>query len=129
MAEREVQLEVPGSPSPSHVVMTDAQPTTAKAVSHRESASSPVSSERFSLMVSLLNEARRAGRPQMLRSQLSVQLKQHNPDVFVTAGVFKFKDYAALAEQHGVVELGGSEGSAWIALRPEWYSQGRDSEP
>jgi hypothetical protein len=45
-----------------------------------------------------------------------------NGSTYKAAGVAKFSQYVALAEKQGIVEIGGSEGTAWIALKPEWYN-------
>ena len=67
-------------------------------------------------MVDILQEAHVNGTRTMLRSALAIQLKQRDPNVYQLAGVSKFKEYAAVAEHLGIVELGGAQGGAWIAL-------------
>ncbi|EKM55732.1 uncharacterized protein PHACADRAFT_184504 [Phanerochaete carnosa HHB-10118-sp] len=79
----------------------------------------------FQSLVDVLDSARRAGQTKMLRSHLAIQLTKRNERVYRDAGVTKFKEFAALAQQQGIIELGGSEGSAWIALLPPWYGRGR----
>jgi hypothetical protein len=81
----------------------------------------------FSLMITLLDYCRIAGNPRMLRGTLAIRLVQQNPQVYKQAGVQKFKEYAALAEKRGIVELGGSQGDAWISLLPKWYRRGRSA--
>ncbi|KAJ3553458.1 hypothetical protein NM688_g3604 [Phlebia brevispora] len=71
----------------------------------------------FMHMVEILDNAHREGLPRLLRSHVAVQLTQRNPTIYQEAGVTKFKDYAALAERLGLVELGGLQGTAWIALK------------
>jgi len=45
-----------------------------------------------------------------------------NGSTYKAAGVAKFSQYVALAEKQGIVEIGGSEGTAWIALKRDWYN-------
>lgn len=79
----------------------------------------------FQSLVDVLDSARRMGQVRMLRSHLAIQLTKQNERVYRDAGVTKFKEFAALAKQQGIVELGGSEGSAWISLLPSWHGRGR----
>lgn len=74
----------------------------------------------FVQMVDILETAHREGRPRLLRSHVAVQLVQRTPTIYQQAGVDKFKDYAAFAERLGLVELGGIQGTAWIALGPSY---------
>ena len=67
-------------------------------------------------MLEVLEDARREGQPSLLRSHVALQLTRRNPAVYQEAGVTKFKDYAALAESMGLIELGGFQGTAWISL-------------
>jgi hypothetical protein len=43
-----------------------------------------------------------------------------NGNTYRQAGVLKFGQYVALAEKAGIVELGGSESTAWIGLMSPW---------
>ncbi|KAI0683641.1 hypothetical protein BC835DRAFT_731267 [Cytidiella melzeri] len=79
----------------------------------------------FLQLIRILDDARLAGTPRMLRTNVAVQLKTYNQNVYTEAGVTRFKDYAALAEERGIVILGGVMGSAWIALHSNWYGRGR----
>ncbi|KAK0210566.1 NYN domain-containing protein [Desarmillaria ectypa] len=76
---------------------------------------------RFYGLVKLLETHRRNGAPRPFRSIIAVELVQLDKAVYKKAGVEKFKQYVALAESEGVVELGGMEGGAWIGLRTDWY--------
>jgi hypothetical protein len=58
------------------------------------------------------------GRSQVLRSRVGEDLKHEN--VYQEAGVKRFKEYIALAESDGVVQMGGSGGCAWVSLHPKW---------
>ena len=63
----------------------------------------------------------------MLRSAAALQLVAKNERVYQDAGVARFREYAALAQQHGIVALGGVEGHAWISLLPPWHGRGQRS--
>jgi hypothetical protein len=48
-------------------------------------------------------------------------LLQYDKDIYTRNGLNKFGEYASLAEQASLIELGGREGQAWIALHPNWF--------
>ncbi|KAJ8588006.1 hypothetical protein M405DRAFT_820514 [Rhizopogon salebrosus TDB-379] len=54
------------------------------------------------------------------RSMIAEALRQYG-DVYKRAGVNTFKDYSMLAQQASLIELGGREGDAWIALHPNLF--------
>ncbi|OJA11526.1 hypothetical protein AZE42_12092 [Rhizopogon vesiculosus] len=54
---------------------------------------------------------------------IAYTLLQYDGDVYKRMGVNKFRDYASLAEQASLIELGGSEGNAWMALHPIWFME------
>ncbi|GJE97096.1 NYN domain-containing protein [Phanerochaete sordida] len=78
----------------------------------------------FQSLIDILDSARRVGQTQLLRSHVAIQLTKRNERVYHTAGVTKFREFAALAAKFGIVELGGQEGNAWIALQPAWHEHG-----
>ncbi|KAK0459536.1 NYN domain-containing protein [Desarmillaria tabescens] len=82
-------------------------------------ASRKVVPVRFSSLVKLLEAHRRNGSPRPFRSVIAVELVQSDKAIYKKAGVEKFKQYVALAESEGIVELGGMEGGAWIGLRTD----------
>lgn len=95
--------------------------------SPQSSASSSIQSPRTSVphqffplvkAIELLCAEKRTERP--LRSNVALKILEVDKRVYNLAGVPKFKQYAELAKQQAIVELGGSEGEAWISLRPEW---------
>ena len=57
------------------------------------------------------------------RSAIAIALLQCDKDVYKRAGVTKFKDYALLAEQASLVELGGLMADAWIMLHPNLFKE------
>ena len=79
----------------------------------------------FQHLIDILDAALRAGQSTLPRSYVSIQLKKRDERVYQAVGVTKFREYAALAKQQGIIELGGSEGHAWISLLPTWHGRGR----
>ncbi|KAH0830501.1 hypothetical protein J3R83DRAFT_1952 [Lanmaoa asiatica] len=75
----------------------------------------------FKPLVRLLLAARERGTTRPSRSIIAVELVQLDKQVYQRAGTSRFRDYTALAEQAGIIELGGSMGDAWIALHPKWF--------
>ena len=75
----------------------------------------------FRILVNTLEFHRSKGFPRPFRSGIAVELAQKDHMVYRKAGVERFGQYVALAEKEGIVALGGTEGGAWIGLRPEWY--------
>ncbi|KAG6376081.1 hypothetical protein JVT61DRAFT_2052 [Boletus reticuloceps] len=74
----------------------------------------------FKPLVHLLLAARESGIFRPSRSTVALALVQSDKQVYQRAGVSKFRDYTALAEQAGIIELGGLGASAWIMLHPNW---------
>lgn len=75
----------------------------------------------FRILVTTLEFHRSKGFPRPFRSGIALELAQKDNMVYRKAGVERFGQYVALAENEGIVALGGKEGGAWIGLRPEWY--------
>ncbi|KAG6884502.1 hypothetical protein C0993_010525 [Termitomyces sp. T159_Od127] len=76
----------------------------------------------FTLLVRRLEYHRSKGFPRPFRSGIALELVSKDNMVYRRAGTERFGQYVALAEKAGIIELGGKEGGAWIALRPEWYN-------
>jgi len=74
------------------------------------------------LIVQLL-QARSKGDMKPGMYSIAFALLQYDKDAYKRAGVNKFGDYALLAERASLIELGGSEGEAWIALHPKWFKK------
>ncbi|OAX31071.1 hypothetical protein K503DRAFT_806395 [Rhizopogon vinicolor AM-OR11-026] len=74
------------------------------------------------LIVQLL-QARSKGDMKPGMYSIAFALLQYDKDAYKRAGVNKFGDYASLAERASLIELGGSEGEAWIALHPKWFKK------
>lgn len=83
----------------------------------------PVVPDEFQRLVQLLENYRLGGTPRPYRSSVALDLVTQDPQVYEKAGFSRFSFYANQASDLGLVKLGGTGGSAWIALH---YSlQGR----
>jgi hypothetical protein len=82
----------------------------------------------FRPLIDQLLLARSKGVVKPGRSIIAIALLQCDKDVYKRAGVAKFKDYALLAEQASLVELGGLLGDAWIALHPNLFKEATTTE-
>lgn len=78
----------------------------------------------FLPLVQVLDRLREAGTDKPLRSHVAIALTKVQPRVYDSAGVLRFKQYADMAKRNGFVDLGGSEGEAWISLLPNWHGLG-----
>ncbi|KAG6831479.1 hypothetical protein H0H87_005046 [Tephrocybe sp. NHM501043] len=76
----------------------------------------------FALLVQRLEFHRSRGFSRPFRSNIAVELATTDNTLYKRAGSERFGQYVALAEKAGIIELGGKEGGAWIALRSEWYN-------
>ncbi|KAF7978123.1 hypothetical protein HWV62_1551 [Athelia sp. TMB] len=74
------------------------------------------SAERFSSLCSVLLRHCVSGSMHPLRTKIAVDLVNQDSQVYIRAGVTKFKEYAALAVEANIVTLGGQMGDAWISL-------------
>lgn len=74
----------------------------------------------FRPLVKLLESYRLKGIPRPLRSAVGLALATEDPWLYKRAGAKKFGPYAALAEEVGLIQLGGKDGNAWISLHPMW---------
>ncbi|KAG8217444.1 hypothetical protein J3R82DRAFT_5589 [Butyriboletus roseoflavus] len=75
----------------------------------------------FEPLINLLLAARESGITRPSRSIIATSLLQFNKRVYQRAGVQKFRDYTALAERAGIIELGHTRDDPWIALHPNWF--------
>ena len=74
----------------------------------------------FKPLIHLLLAARESGITHPSRSIIASDLLQSDSQVYQRAGVSKFRQYTALAEKAGIIELGGKDGD-WITLHPNWF--------
>jgi hypothetical protein len=84
---------------------------------------------KFQPLIHLLLAARENGVTHPTRSVVAVNLVKADKQVYKRLGISRFRDYAALAEEAGLIELGGREGYAWIALHPSWFDEGSVKSP
>lgn len=71
----------------------------------------------FQTLIRVLERFRAMGTLMPLRSAVGSELRQLDPKVYEKAGVKTFKEYSALAEKKGIVELiGGSPGKEKITI-------------
>lgn len=75
----------------------------------------------FEPLVQRLEIYRSQGVLRPFRSKVAVELTTQANGVYRRVGAERFGQYVDMAVKAGIVELGGREGGAWIALRPEWY--------
>jgi len=66
-------------------------------------------------------EARRRSQGQIYvnRSDVGNDLSKHKT-AYSQARVNKFSSYIELAQNAGIVDLGGTGNTQWVMLRPEW---------
>jgi hypothetical protein len=81
----------------------------------------PAVPDKFKILFQCLKTHRSKGTLRPLRGVIALEIA-HSGTTYQQAGVLKFRDYTAMAEKAGIVELGGLEGGAWIALREPWYN-------
>jgi hypothetical protein len=81
----------------------------------------------FEPLVRTLDMYRTQGVLRPFRSRIGAELATQAIGIYRRVGVERFGQYVDLAVKAGIVELGGKDGGAWIALRPasEWYTNGR----
>lgn len=74
----------------------------------------------FEPLVRTLDMYRSQGVLRPSRSKVALELATQANGVYRRVGAERFGQYANMAVKVGVVELGGKEGGAWIALRSEY---------
>ncbi|KAJ7665110.1 NYN domain-containing protein [Mycena polygramma] len=74
----------------------------------------------FKTLIESLNKYRAKGIPRPLRSVIALDIIQNDRKLYERAGVGRFAQYSALAEQAKIITLGGAQASAWISLHPDW---------
>jgi hypothetical protein len=77
----------------------------------------------FLPLINQLLLARSKGDMRPRRSIIPVALHEDDEDVYKLAGVNKFEDYALLAQEASLIELGGSGSEAWISLHPNLFEE------
>jgi hypothetical protein len=77
------------------------------------------------LLVDVLREHWAKGATKPLRSTIAINLTAKDKSVYKKAGVLKFSQYTALAEQAKVILVGGAQATAWISLHPDFQPSGK----
>jgi hypothetical protein len=117
----------PTAPTPSSILpslsLSSATVSTIAQISanSRRPASSVAVPDKFKILVKCLKSHRSRGSLSPLCSKISSEIAE-NGTTYRQAGVSAFGEYVALAENAGIVELGGSALNAWIALKAPWYN-------
>ncbi|KAF7440739.1 hypothetical protein PC9H_001087 [Pleurotus ostreatus] len=105
------------APGPSLINFHLPTPRPSKPPTTPEPARTKLASH-FWPLIDILEEHRRRGIPQPLRSVVAQELQRHN--VYKEAGVTKFREYIALAESAQIVTLGGTSGRDWVSFDSDW---------
>ena len=100
----------------SYSLESTVAPSPLKTANPLQPAPHPTVPDKFSILVQCLKSHRSRGSRRPLRSQIGLEINQ-NGTTYRQAGVLKFSEYVEMAEKAGFVELGGSGGTAWVALR------------
>jgi len=104
----------------SQAVVSAITQSSVKAANPVQPTSFPAVPYKFKVLIQCLKSHRSKGRLRPLRSPIALEI-HHNGITYRQAGVLKFRQYVALAEKAGIIELGGSGLTAWIALKAPWY--------
>ncbi|KAI1790786.1 NYN domain-containing protein [Ganoderma leucocontextum] len=110
----------PPSPTPTGILQgseSSVAPPVDSTILAEETTSIP---RFFHPLVKALEESRLRGALKPLRSWVGLRIP---PGTYAEAKVSSFKQYTAAAEKAGIVELGGLQAKAWIALSPEWHGK------
>jgi hypothetical protein len=113
------------APTPSLQPLSTLSSATVSAItqisaSPRQSALSIAVPDKFKILVQCLKLHRSTGICRPLRSKIGLEIAK-NGTTYRKAGVLKFSEYVEMAKQAGIVDLGGSDGAAWVALKAPWY--------
>ena len=87
----------------------------------RRSAPSIAVPDKFKILIKCLKSHRSRGFLAPLRLKVLSEIAE-NGTTYRLAGVSTFGEYVTMAEKTGIVELGGSESTAWISLKAPWYN-------
>ncbi|KAJ7694155.1 NYN domain-containing protein [Mycena rosella] len=127
------QISIPPAHVPStpailtpHVLVADVEPN--NAVSTEVQPFLKTVPPLFESLVEILKDQRAKGILRPLRSTISIQIIERDNTLYKRAGVAKFSQFTALAEQAKIIELGGRDGQAWILLRPDWCTAKRNTD-
>ena len=105
----------------SNDTVSAATPNPVKAAAPLPPTSFPTAPDKFKILIQCLKSHRSKGSLKPLRSKVAPEIAC-NGTTYRQAGVLKFGQYVALAEKAGIVEMGGSESTAWIGLKAPWHN-------
>jgi len=95
--------------------------TQSSSANRRQPTSSTAVPDKFKILIRCLKTQRSRGCLHPLLCNISPEIAQ-NGTTYRQAGVSTLGEYLVMAEKAGIVELGGSELTAWIALKAPWYN-------
>ena len=81
----------------------------------------PVVPPNFVILVEALQWQRSQGVFQPFRHVIAERISKKGT-TYQKAGVSSFREYSVVAEQAGIVEMGGKGGRDWIRLMPKWHN-------
>ncbi|KAG6889732.1 hypothetical protein C0995_015030 [Termitomyces sp. Mi166 len=110
--------------APVDLTKQKASPIVAQPLPTRPAVAKPAPSHFLPLIAALRRRAQEQKQKQTLRMDLGTDLAKVK-GLYAQAGVSKFASYIMLAEEAGIVTLGGSGSDQWVSLRPEWASSSR----
>ena len=87
---------------------------------------------KFKSLVTVLERERELGNTRVAFSQLGSMLRAEDPSAYKRAGAKQLRDFAAMAEDEGVVILGTSDwdnGNRWTALHPTYHGKPPEAMP
>ncbi|KAG6885066.1 hypothetical protein C0993_006145 [Termitomyces sp. T159_Od127] len=102
-------------------ILPTAQPHSKRTPSPMPAVVKPAPSHFLPLIAALQKRAREQKQKSIPRTDLGTDLAKVK-GLYAQAKVSKFSSYMLLAEDAGIVTLGGTGSHAWVSLRPEWAS-------
>ncbi|KII88951.1 hypothetical protein PLICRDRAFT_159913 [Plicaturopsis crispa FD-325 SS-3] len=78
----------------------------------------------FRLLADSLDRLRLKNTPRPFQSVVAMHILMQDNNVYRRAGAQTIAEYIAMAENAGVVEVGGEDPKSWVSLKPEWHGCG-----
>ncbi|KAL4074503.1 NYN domain-containing protein [Scleroderma yunnanense] len=82
---------------------------------------------KFLPLIQRLLADRSSGMIRSSRSDVAMAVVKADKDAYQRAGTASFRQYSILAQQFGLVVLGGNSANSWIALHPAWFDETMES--
>ncbi|KAJ7172687.1 NYN domain-containing protein [Mycena filopes] len=108
---------IPSATAPSREI-PEARPPPAESIPTLAPPPPKVVPAIFKSLVECLERQRAKGIPRPLRSVVALDIMKDR-QLYQRAGVQKFSQFAILAEQAKIIQLGGTQAAAWISLHPD----------